>query len=80
MALVKLAIDYEFASKTWWKEGGEELWDAVNDGLPAVLLDADIAQSWIAQAATIQGWDEGPEYAPHPITLSPIDDEDADLV
>ena len=80
MALVKLAIDYEFASQIWWKEGGRELWDAVNDGSAAVLLDEDIAKSWLAQAASLPGWDDGPEYAPHPITMSPIDEEDAALV
>ena len=80
MALVKLAIDYEFASQVWWKQGGQELWDAVNDGAPAVLLDADLAGSWLAQAAALPGWDEGPDYAPHPIAATPVDEEDAALV
>ncbi len=80
MALVKLAIDYEFASRVWWQAGGQELWDAVNDGAQAVLLDEDIAHSWLAQAAAISGWNQGPDYAPHPITVSPVDEEDAALV
>jgi hypothetical protein len=80
MALVKLAIDYEFASRIWWRQGGQELWDAVNDGAPAVLLDEDLARSWLAQAAAISGWDEGRAYAPHPITMSAVDEEDAALV
>lgn len=80
MPLVKLAIDYEFASKLWWETGGQELWDAVNDGATAVLLDEDLATSWLAQAAALPGWDEGPDYAPHPIVVSPVDDEDAALV
>lgn len=80
MALVKLAVDFEFESRVWWKEGGQELWDAINDGGAVVLLDSDVAESWVAQAATIPGWDDGAEYAPHPIAMSPIDDEDAALV
>ena len=80
MPLVKMALDYEFASQIWWKEGGQELWDAVNDGAAAVLLDADLAESWLAQAAAIPGWSDGPDYAPHPITTSPVDEEDAALV
>ena len=80
MALVKLAIDYEFASRIWWRQGGQELWDAVHDGAPAVLLDEDLARSWLAQAAAISGWDEGRAYAPHPITMSAVDEEDAALV
>lgn len=80
MALVKLAIDYEFESRVWWTAGGQELWDAIADGPGAVLLDESLAESWLSQAAAISGWAEGAEYAPHPITASPIDEEDAALV
>ncbi len=80
MALVKLAVDFEFESRVWWKEGGQELWDAINDGAAAVLLDEDIAQSWLSQAAALPGWDDGPEYAPHPIAVSEVDDDEAALV
>ena len=79
-ALVKLAIDYEFESREWWDQGGQELWDAINDGSGAVLLDEDVAESWLTQAASVPGWDAGPEYAPHPIAQSSVDEEDAALV
>lgn len=80
MALVRLAIDYEFPSRVWWEKGGQELWDAINDGAAAVLLDENLAKSWLEQAAGLPGWDEGPEYAPHPIVVAPAEPEDEALV
>lgn len=80
MALMRLAIDYEFPSRVWWEKGGQELWDAINDGAAAVLLDEDLAQSWVQQAGGLPGWNDGPEYAPHPITVTPADPEDEALV
>ena len=80
MGLVKLAIDFEFSDREWWDEGGQELWDAVNDGDGVVVLDRAVADSWLAQAATLPGWDAGPEHAPHPIALSEVDDEQAALL
>ena len=80
MALVKLAIDFEFPSREWWESGGDALWDAINDGDGVVVLDRSVADSWLAQAAGLPGWDAGPEHAPHPIAVSDVDDEQAALV
>ena len=74
--VVKLAIDYEFASRTWWENGGQALWDAIAEGGGSVVLDAAVAESWLAEARQIPGWDDGHEYAPHPIAASEPEEED----
>ncbi len=44
-----------------------------------MVLDDGVAESWLAQAAALPGWqDTGHEYAPHPIRSSPFDPEDMD--
>lgn len=78
--MVKLAIDFEFSSRTWWDSGGQELWDALGEGFgtSSVVVDDDLAESWLAQARAIAGWDDGPEFAPHPVRSSPLADDEAD--
>ncbi len=79
--MVKLAIDFEFPSRIWWENGGQEMWDAVCEGFDGsgVLLDASLANSWLAQAGEIEGWDEGTEYSPHPVRLDSVNEDDPDL-
>ncbi len=79
--MVRLAIDYEHASRTWWESGGQELWDGIQDGSGsnAVLVDPGIAESWLAEARKLPGWDDGPEYAPHPIRHETVEDDDPDI-
>jgi hypothetical protein len=74
----KLAIDFEFSSRAWWENGGQDLWDAVTEGFDGsgVVVDDSLAESWLAQAKTIPGWDDGAEYAPHPIRIGEIDEEE----
>ena len=81
MAFVRLSVDYEFPSRSWWEKGGQELWDAISEGFDgaATVVEADLAISWLAQASALPGWNDGPEYAPHPIAQSPVDDEDEAL-
>ena len=77
----KLSIDFEFSSREWWENGGQALWDAVTEGFDAsgVLVDDDLADSWLAPARAIPGWDDGAEYAPHPIRASAISEDDIEL-
>jgi hypothetical protein len=75
----KLSIDHEFRSKTWWESGGRPLWDAISDGLGSVVLEEDVARSWLDQASRIPGWEDGHEYAPHPIAASSVSDDDPEL-
>jgi hypothetical protein len=77
----RLAIDFEFSSRTWWESGGQELWNAVTESFDGsgVIVDDDLAASWLAQASAIAGWDEGPEYAPHPVRASAVDEDDESL-
>jgi hypothetical protein len=74
----KLSIDYEHASREWWESGGQELWDGVTEGFEqtSVLLDDDLAASWISTASSIPGWNEGPEYAPHPVAIQTLSEDD----
>ena len=41
-----------------------------------MLIDENLANSWLEEAKRIPGWDEGPEYAPHPIRSETVDPED----
>ena len=77
----KLAIDFEFSSRTWWESGGQELWDAVTEGFDGsgVIVDDDLAASWLYQASAIEGWDDGAEYAPHPVRATALSDDEIDL-
>jgi hypothetical protein len=79
--LKKLAIDFEFGSRVWWESGGQQLWDAVTEGFDGsgVLVDDDLAESWMLQARSIEGWDDGSDYAPHPIRLEDVNEDDVDL-
>ena len=82
MGLVRLSIDYENASKTWWASGGQELWDSVTEEFDAssVVVDEAIAGSWMAQAEQVPGWADGPDFAPHPIRSTAVaDDEDPEF-
>jgi hypothetical protein len=78
--MVKLAIDFENPSPKWWDGGGCDLWDAILEGFDnnSVVVDRGIADSWLAEAAKLPGWDGGSEYSPHPICIKEID-EDEDL-
>lgn len=78
----KLAIDFEFASRTWWNGGGQALWDALTEAFDgsAVIVDDDLAASWLEQARQLEGWDDGPDYAPHPIRVGDVEEEDAELL
>lgn len=76
--MVKLSIDFEFPSRVWWENGGQDLWDALAEGFDGsgVVVDEDLANSWLSQAAAIEGWDDGHEYAPHPVRLAPLDEDE----
>jgi hypothetical protein len=76
--MVRLSIDFEFPSQTWWERGGRQLWDGIAEGFDgsSLVLDEALAESWLNQARGIPGWDEGPDYAPHPIAVSPVDEDE----
>ena len=77
----RLAIDYEFSSRLWWESGGQDLWDAVTGGLEGggVVIDDDLAASWLDQARAIPGWNDGADYAPHPVRASTVGDDEVEL-
>jgi hypothetical protein len=78
--MVRLSIDFEHASREWWNAGGRELWNGITGGFEenSVVLDEDVAASWLAEAARLPGWDAGPPFAPHPIASQRLADDDPD--
>ncbi len=78
MAVVRLSIDFENSASHWWSSGGRDLWASICQDFDdnSVVFDAELAKSWLAQAARIPGWDDGPEYAPHPIAVTPVEDDE----
>jgi len=76
--LVKLAIDFECPAPLWWKSGGRALWETLLESFDnsSVVVEESIARSWLAQAARIPGWEGGPEYAPCPVLLKPIEEDE----
>jgi hypothetical protein len=76
--MVRLAIDFENPCREWWEYGGQELWDGLLEGFEEndVVLDESVAQSVLVRAAAIPGWDDGPEYAPHPLIVKPVDEDE----
>lgn len=76
----KLSIDFENPASEWWESGGRDLWESLLEGFEEnhVVVDESIAESWLSAAAAIPGWSDGPEYAPHPVRLLEVD-EDEDL-
>jgi hypothetical protein len=76
--MLRLAIDFEHPSRTWWEKGGQELWDGITEGFDgnSVVLDDSIAASWLERARSIPGWDGGPDYAPHPIAVSAVNEDE----
>ena len=76
--LVKLAIDFECPARQWWDGGGRALWETLLESFDntSVVVEESIARSWLAEAARIPGWLGGPEYAPSPVFLKPIDEDE----
>jgi hypothetical protein len=76
--MTRLSVDFEHTSRTWWESGGQTLWDAITEGFDgsSVVVDDDLARSWLAEASRIAGWDDGHEYAPHPIVARPVDEDE----
>ena len=76
--MLRLSIDFECPAPTWWEKGGRELWESIAEGFDgsSVVLDDPLAESWLARAREIPGWNGGPDYAPHPIALSAVADDD----
>lgn len=78
MMLVRLVIDFENPAESWWENGGRDLWQSIAEGFDNhdVVLDESLARSWLSEAAKVPGWDKGPDFAPHPVALRPIEDDE----
>ena len=81
LQLVRLSVDFEHTDRTWWESGGQELWDGITEGFDgsSVVLDDDLAASWLQEAQRLPGWGGGPEYAPHPIAVSAVQEDEIDV-
>ena len=76
--VVRLAIDFENTNQSWWDAGGRSLWEGLVEAFDgnAVVVEASIANSWLVEAARIPGWDGGPEYAPHPVCVKAVNEDE----
>ena len=75
--MVRLKIDFEFSSRVWWKNGGQALWNGIAEVFDdnSILVEENIASSWLAKAKFIEGWNEGTDYAPHPVVVVDAGDD-----
>jgi hypothetical protein len=75
--LVKLAIDFENPARLWWQSGGRELWESLLESFDnsSVVVEESTARSCWPRPSD-SGWKDGPEYAPSPILLKPIDEDE----
>ena len=39
-------------------------------------LEESIAESWLREAAKLPGWNDGPEYAPHPVAPAEVNEDE----
>ncbi|MEE2665772.1 MAG: hypothetical protein VX681_16785 [Myxococcota bacterium] len=76
--MIRLSIDFECSAEEWWENGGRDLWESLAEGFDNndVLLDEPIAQSVMAQAAQLPGWESGHDHAPHPLRLEDVDEDE----
>ena len=76
--MVRLAVDFENPSPERWSSGGQDLWDALVEAFDGnhVVVEQSLADSWLLEAAKLPGWEGGPEWAPHPICLKDINDDE----
>ncbi|MDG2049999.1 MAG: hypothetical protein P8M78_07535 [Myxococcota bacterium] len=76
--MIRLAVDFENPCPEWWASGGQELWDALVEAFDGnhVVVEESLADSWIREASKLPGWEGGPEWAPHPICLKAINDDE----
>jgi hypothetical protein len=79
--MIRLSVDFENTSKIWWEQGGQELWEGITESFDdnSVVVEESLAESWLEAASTIPGWDDGPEYAPSPITVTEVDEFEEDF-
>jgi hypothetical protein len=77
-AMVRIMIDFENPATEWWEGGGRDLWESIVEGFEnnGVLLERAIAESWIAHASQLPGWEGGPDHSPHPIRVVEIDEDE----
>ena len=72
---VTLAVDEENAAEAWWDAARaatdcpEALRALVHGDATEVVLTGEEAVSALAWCAALPGWEGGPSYAPHPLTV-----------
>ncbi len=78
-SMVRLAIDFENPATEWWESGGRDLWEGIAEGFDtsAVLVERSLAESWLAQASQLPGWDAGPPHSPHPVRVVEVDEDES---
>ena len=71
-----LLIDYENNAEEWWTAAREAIDSCpeaarsfVQDGPDEHQVSPETAEAFLAWAATLPGWSDGPEYARHPVLV-----------
>ena len=79
--MIRLSVDFENTAASWWDQGGRELWEGITEGFDgnSVVVDDSLAKSWLEAARTLPGWNDGPEYAPNPISVAEVDEFEEDF-
>ncbi len=74
----RLSVDYENNSD-WWENGGQKLWELLNPHDPYkwnCYVTKSVLDGFMKRAEKIKGWSDGPAYAPHPILVQPLSQEE----
>lgn len=80
----RISVDYENNANAWWEDARQQLDQApanVRARLmplleplgPAQIDVADsTAEAIVDWAESLEGWDDGPDYAPHPLLAQDV--------
>lgn len=74
-----IAVDYKNSAERWWDAARNcialplSIGDLIVGDKDEVTLSEEDAAAALAWARSLPGWDGGPEYAPHPLTVHDTD-------
>jgi hypothetical protein len=75
----RITVDKEFGADSWWDEAREaenrppQLDPLINAHQQEVVVEDDEVATIKKWCGSISGWNEGTEYAPHPLLFNPAD-------
>jgi hypothetical protein len=75
MNMKRISVDWEFAAEDWWMAAQTDqhtpaaFAPMLADNTDSITVSDDEADQIIAWATNLPGWDDGPEYAVHPLIV-----------